>query len=136
MRYQADARGLTLTTDWPETPVRVRADEAALQRICDNLLSNAVKFTSEGGIHVSVTPQGETVALVIEDTGIGMEEAFQEEMFEAFTQASTGNARTHEGSGLGLTITKELVERMDGDIAIQSAPGEGTTVTVTLPAAA
>ena len=131
----AERRGVTLVT------VGIRATSGhsnvdALERIVYNLVGNAIKFTPEGGrVAVSLaetTP--DEVVLTVADTGIGMAPALLERLYTPFTQASTGVARDHEGAGLGLSITHRLVALLGGRIGVVSAPGEGTTFTVTLPA--
>jgi PAS domain S-box-containing protein len=132
----AEEKGLTLTVERPpeeEDAPRAMADAGALNRVLDNLLSNAVKFTEEGGVAVRVETGPQQVLLCVEDTGIGISEDFQEQLFADFTQESTGLGRTHEGSGLGMAITQRLVQMMDGTVEVDSACGEGTTFTVRLP---
>ncbi len=124
--------------DRPEQGTWARLDPAALERIVSNLLSNAIKFTGEGNasggqVTVELAAEAERLVLTVADTGVGIDPAFVPRLFEAFQQESTGDARNFEGSGLGMTITRELVELMGGTIAVDSAKGEGTTVTVRLP---
>jgi signal transduction histidine kinase len=121
-------------------------DPGAVQRILRNLVGNAIKFTDEGGevvVRVNrVTRPSDAdldedsfthAQLEVEDTGPGMSESFQENMFEAFRQESEDPRRTHEGSGLGLSITKELVDLLHGDISVESEVGVGTCFTIHLP---
>ncbi len=129
----AGRAGLTLTVEGEVTPVAL--DRPALHRILNNLVGNALKFTEEGGVTVRVEPVPGAVRLRVSDTGIGINEAFLPRLYGEFQQASTGLAREHEGNGLGLTITKRLVDLLGGTIAVESTVGEGTTFTVTLPAA-
>jgi signal transduction histidine kinase len=82
-------------------------------------------------VHLHPTP--DAVEIAVADTGVGIDEAFLPDLFEAFTQESTGNTRAFEGSGLGLAITKRLVDLMGGTISVESTKGEGTTFTVRLP---
>lgn len=133
LRPLAEEKNLDLEIDIPEGPIRVRLDNNKFEEIVYNLTGNAIKFTNEGHIRVSIEATDQHVSLIVEDTGIGMSEEFLSEMFESFTQESTGLKRTHEGTGLGLFITRRLVELMDGDIEAQSTKGEGTTFTVTFP---
>ena len=127
-------KNITLQSDLPEAPVEATLDEAALHRILTNLLSNAVKFTGEGGrIDVRLDPQPTHLVLEIEDTGIGIDEGFVDQLFDAFQQESSGDARAFEGSGLGLTITHRLVELMGGAITVATEKGRGTQFTVRLP---
>jgi signal transduction histidine kinase len=134
---RADESGVVLHLDVPDDPALVETDRGALQRIVTNLVSNAIKFTEEGGrVTVQVDPQPERLVLTVADTGVGIDEAFLPNLFDAFKQESTGDAREFEGSGLGMSITKQLVDMMGGTIAVDSVKGEGTTVTVTIPSGA
>jgi PAS domain S-box-containing protein len=135
VREMAHRKNLTLTLDPPETSVPVRLDQHHVRRICIHLLSNAIKFTDGDGAVITIGGRltEDDVTIWVEDPGIGIHSAFQSRMFDEFVQASSGNDRTHEGNGLGLTIVKRLVDRMDGTINVDSAPGEGTRVTVHLP---
>ncbi len=132
---QAAAKGLALDVQAPDAPLVVLGDAAALSRVLVNLASNAVKFTERGGVTVRASEDAGQACLTVRDTGRGMDAAFLTEVFEPFRQASTGWARSHEGTGLGLTIVKRLVEGMRGTIAVESAPGQGTCFTVRLPLA-
>jgi signal transduction histidine kinase/CheY-like chemotaxis protein len=143
---RAEEKGIALTcTVAPNVPPRVVGDEGHVSQILNNLLSNAVKFTDEGHVHLharaehlppdpEATPGGAArcrLHISVEDTGIGMTEAAQERLFEPFYQVHEGLARTHEGTGLGLSICHRLVDAMGGTITVESAPGEGSTFTVT-----
>lgn len=121
-------------------------DPGAVQRILRNLVGNAIKFTDEGGevtvrvAHVTHPPSEREIdgtfthaRLEVEDTGIGMSESFRRNMFQAFRQESQGPRSSHEGSGLGLSITKKLVDLLHGDIAVESEKGVGTCFTIHLP---
>jgi PAS domain S-box-containing protein len=133
LRPQIQGHALTLTLDLPEGPVEARIDGTALDRVLTNLLTNAIKFTDEGQITVTLRVEDDLVTLTVEDTGAGISEDFLERIYDAFEQESSGTARTHEGIGLGLTITQRLVDLMEGRIDIDSTEGEGTAVTVQLP---
>lgn len=130
---QAARNGLTLTLEAPDEPVILSVDPAGLVRIVTNLISNGVKFTQEGGITVRIRPADDYVDIDVEDTGRGIDEQFQKHLFEAFKQESTGLDRSHDGTGLGLTIVKQLTELMNGSISVASEKGEGSRFTVTLP---
>ncbi len=120
----------------PEGLPDVIADRDRLRQILLNLLSNAHKFTPPGGA-ITLTARRigpETVAITVEDTGVGIAPEHQTIVFEAFQQVESGYARTQQGTGLGLALTKQLVELMSGTIALTSAPGVGSAFTVTLPA--
>lgn len=118
----------------------VSADALRLRQIFLNLLSNAMKFTPEGGsivfdIEEAGRPDGETVLLrfTVSDTGIGMKPAFLEHLFEVFTREQDSRVDKTVGSGLGMAITKRIVDRMGGTIEVHSQVGAGTTFQVTLP---
>ncbi len=110
-------------------------DPQKFKQILFNLLSNAVKFTEPGGqVHVLVEPVGpERWRLAVRDTGVGIDEADLGRLFQAFSQLDAGLARRHEGTGLGLALTRKLVELQGGRIDVQSRRGAGTTFTVQLP---
>ncbi|MDX1530451.1 MAG: PAS domain S-box protein, partial [Rhodothermales bacterium] len=137
---QAEAKGIGLRVEAPATPVRALADASALARVIINLVSNAVKFTSEGAVTVTVrgveeAPGHGAAEVRVADSGVGIADAFLPNVFEEFRQESEGEARYFEGSGLGLSITRRLVEMMGGSIAVESEKGIGSTFTVRLPQA-
>jgi PAS domain S-box-containing protein len=132
----ADSKGLELAVrrlDGQPPPQHIRLDATLIHRIVTNLVANAIKFTESGGVTVSVRQTQSSVTLEVEDTGIGISAPFVDQVFEPFKQQSTGHGRTHEGSGLGLTITKRLIEALDGEIDVESQPGEGSRFTIHLP---
>jgi PAS domain S-box-containing protein len=132
---RAAEKDVEMNADIPDGPLWTRADRGALERVLHNLLSNAVKFTEPGGSVVARSyPESETVTFEVEDTGVGIDPDFLPDLFDAFEQESTGHDRNHEGSGLGMAVTKRLVDRMDGSIEVESEPGEGTCFTIKLPA--
>ena len=133
LRPHAETKGLTLHYDGPRAPLQALADADALGRVVTNLVSNAIKFTTEGGVVVRLAAEAGRAVLVVEDTGRGMDEAFLRDLFQPFRQASTGWARSHEGTGLGMTITRRLVEAMEGTVLVESRPGAGTRFTVSFP---
>jgi len=142
-RARAEEKGLEAAFDVePEARSAVaRLDAGALNSALQNLISNAVKFTDDGTISVRVYVQSpeeagrDHVAIEFADTGIGISEEFRPYLFEDFKQESDGLTREHEGSGLGLSITKQLVEAMDGRISVESEPGEGSVFTISFPLA-
>jgi len=114
----------------------VRLDEARLRQVLLNLLSNAVKYTPEGGsIRTTVARRDGVIEIAVRDSGIGSAPGDQARVFEDFTRVETGYARTQAGTGLGLALARRLVRLMGGDLTLASALGEGSTFTVTLPAA-
>ena len=139
-RRRAQEKELELQVSVQDDLPQVRVDESALQRILTNLVGNALKFTEEGGITLNVSlaheanpDKGRTLRVDIRDTGIGMDQEFQEKLFDEFTQEQSGMTRSHEGAGLGLAITQRLVELMGGTLEVESTLGEGTTFTVDVP---
>ena len=130
LRPLAEAKGLTVALTG--TPAFAFADRKALHRIVTNLVDNAVKFTDEGGVTVGVNAEGGAVRVRVVDTGVGISPEFLPHLFDEFKQESEGYARTHEGNGLGLAITRRLVELMGGGIRAESTPGAGSAFTVTL----
>ncbi len=133
---RAESAGVDLEATLPDAPLHAHADESALQRILHNLLSNAVKFTEAGGsIEVRAAREEETINLSVADTGIGIDPDFRDELFDPFKQGSSGPDRSHEGSGLGLAVTEQLVDRLNGSLEVESTPGEGTVFHIHLPKA-
>jgi PAS domain S-box-containing protein len=124
----------------PGAPRWVIGDAVRIRQVLMNFAGNAVKFTSSGHILIDVacsvgTAAHATFRVSVEDTGIGIPEAVQKQVFEKFTQADTSSTRTFEGTGLGLAIARQLAELMGGDIGCTSREGEGSTFhfEVTLP---
>ncbi len=133
---RAESAGVALDAVLPGRPLPAHTDGSALQRILHNLLSNAVKFTKTGGtVEVRAEAEEDGIVVAVADTGIGIDPEFRDELFEPFKQGSSGTDRTHEGSGLGLAVTKQLVDHLDGTIDVDSTPGEGTVISIRLPAA-
>jgi signal transduction histidine kinase len=114
----------------------VRGDSRRLKQVALNLLSNAIKFTAPGGRVTAraVWEDDGALCLDIADTGIGIAERDLERVFEPFSQADSGLARKHEGTGLGLPLTRALVELHGGALWLDSTPGRGTVAHVRLPA--
>ena len=136
VRTRAEAGGLTLLLDFPALPA-VDADYRALKQILLNLLTTALKFTPRGG-KVEVTagerPDGR-VRVSVKDTGIGIADTDLSRLAKPFEQVESQHSKTQQGTGLGLALTKSLVEHHGGDLDIQSRPGVGTTVSFSLPIA-
>jgi PAS domain S-box-containing protein len=121
-----------------ERDLRVMGDPGRLRQILTNVLTNSIKFTSEGHVRlatsiVAETKETVTVQFVVEDTGIGIEEDVRKRLFQPFSQADSSTARRFGGTGLGLTISKNLVQLMHGDIDLNSVLGQGTTATFWIP---
>jgi len=131
---KAREEGVTLHTEFPDTPVHLHTDRGALRRIQRNLLSNALKYTEEGGeAWIRIWRADDVAVLEVEDTGIGMDPDRVAKLFNAFEQESTGTDRSHEGSGLGLAIVDRLVSEMGGTVEVETEKGAGTRFTVRLP---
>jgi signal transduction histidine kinase len=111
----------------------LHTDRTLLHRSLSNLVHNAVKFTEDGRVDVEATPAEPGVQITIADTGIGIDSEFRPHLFEPFKQESEGRARTHEGTGLGLALTKRMIELLGGTIEVKSRKGEGSTFTVEVP---
>jgi len=134
IRLKADQKDVRLRKDLPSRPLHGRLDEGAVRRVLCNLLRNAVKFTEPGDrVTVRLYREGPEAVMEVEDTGIGIDETFLPEAFEAFKQESHGKGREYEGTGLGLSITKRLVDALDGDVGIESEKERGTRVIVRWP---
>ena len=118
----------------------VRGDALRLQQICSNVLSNSIKYTQEGGeisIEIAEKPSAQEqigcYEIVFRDNGIGMEEDFLKHIYDPFERAEDVRISKVQGTGLGMTISRNIVQMMGGDIHIESEPGEGTIVTITVP---
>ena len=121
---------LCVEADCPST---IETDRHRLQQILTNLVSNAVKFTEAGHVEVKVGPApARRVAFAVADTGIGIAPEHHQGIFDAFRQADGTTSRKYGGTGLGLSISRELASLLGGDIALQSAPGSGSTFTLTV----
>jgi signal transduction histidine kinase/CheY-like chemotaxis protein len=129
------AKRLHMTLDVPVTPCLVRGDKDRLQQTVWNLLVNAVKFTPDGGsVSVQLRPRGSSFVLTVCDTGIGIAREFLPHVFERFRQADGSLSRGHGGLGIGLAITRELVELHGGTVDVESEGADrGAQFTITLP---
>ncbi|HVE65948.1 MAG TPA: response regulator [Thermoanaerobaculia bacterium] len=131
---QARARGLALRTEISsDLPEHAVLDREKVSRVLINLLSNAVKYTQKGWVVLRASPWQDSIAFEVEDTGSGVPATLVGTVFEPFRQIRTGHDEAPRGTGLGLTISKQLVELMGGDLIFDSREGEGTRVAFTLP---
>jgi signal transduction histidine kinase/CheY-like chemotaxis protein/HAMP domain-containing protein len=135
-RHVAEQKGVEFAVDVAaNAPASIATDAGRLRQVLKNLLSNAFKFTDRGAVSVRIDQVGDRTAISVTDTGIGITRDLQQRIFEAFAQADGSTARQYGGTGLGLSISRELVQLLGGEITLTSAPEEGSTFTVTLPAA-
>lgn len=132
-RRQAEDRGLAFTLDIGDVPRWIEGDPVRLRQILFNLLSNALKFTEAGAIAVRVEGDAQRVRISVSDSGIGIAADRIDEVFESFQQADNSTTRRFGGTGLGLTICRNLAQAMGGDIHVASVAGEGSTFTLDLP---
>ncbi|MFO1246938.1 MAG: ATP-binding protein [Alphaproteobacteria bacterium] len=136
IREQCAAAGLTLTVTGMEHELPMTGDAAKLRQIFLNLLSNAIKFTEKGGqVSLNARSTADSIDVIVTDTGIGMDPEDVEIAFQPFTQVDNRLERRYEGTGLGLPLTKALVDLHKGKIVIDSARGKGTRITVSFPRA-
>lgn len=131
-RAQAKQLQLTLQVD-ARVPETIQGDALRIEQVVLNLLSNAIKFTEAGSIRLAAHVQEESLCLSVEDTGIGMDAASLQAIFEPFKQADSSTTRRYGGTGLGLSICKRLVELMGGRIEASSQLGRGSRFQVSLP---
>lgn len=139
LSFAAERKNLKYIDDIPEIKNwKVMGDPGRLRQVMTNLLTNSIKFTSEGSVTMRVRVQKETselleVMFTIQDTGIGIEEEVRRKLFKPFSQADSSTARRFGGTGLGLTISKNLVELMHGRISLESVLGVGTKASFVIP---
>jgi len=130
----ARAKGLTIDIDYdPSLPAWLHGDELRMRQILGNLLDNAIKFTSAGKVTLRAGARHGQLQIAVQDTGIGIAPERLEAIFDPFTQADASMTRRFGGTGLGTTISRQLVALMKGTITVTSVPGEGATFTVLLP---
>ena len=134
---QARGKGLSFRLELSHAPDWIVSDAGRLRQIVFNLLSNAIKFTERGGVTLRAVAEGEGEArrlrLVVSDTGIGIPTEKFEEVFESFRQVDAGTTRKFGGTGLGLTICRNLARALGGEIMVESVEGQGTAFSVDLP---
>jgi signal transduction histidine kinase/ActR/RegA family two-component response regulator len=132
VKYQAESKGIKLLLDIPsDLPCMADVDDVRLRQICVNLLGNAIKFTNKGEIELKIrfertrSDRGR-YSFAVRDTGIGIKPDQKEKLFEAFSQGDSSTSRKYGGTGLGLTISRLLVEKMGGNMSVQSEFGKGS----------
>ena len=133
LRPQVESKGLEFKLDAPVDLPEVKVDQTQVERVLSNLVANAIRYTKHGEIRISAEPRGNSVAVSVSDTGTGIPQEYLPHIFDKFVQvpgAATG------GAGLGLAISRWIIEAHGGHISVQSEPSKGSTFTFTLPAAA
>ncbi len=134
VRERAQTHGINLSLEASDALGEIRADERKFKQILLNLLSNAVKFTPDGGtVTVHAAIEGNTIQVAVQDTGVGISAEDQLVVFDEFKQVGRHYTNKHEGTGLGLSLTKRFVELHGGTLVLQSEPGVGSTFSFTLP---
>jgi len=138
MKTRADSKGLSLKVAYSgQIPTVIITDPIRLKQILINLVGNAVKFTQSGSVHivtqlVQSAPDGPKLRFDVIDTGIGMTKDQAKKLFKPFVQADASTSRRFGGSGLGLTISKRMAGLLGGDVTVETAPGKGSTFSVTV----
>ena len=132
---KCDQKGIELiqTFEIPDTKKLLYSDKDKTSRILNKLLDNAIKFTQEGKIEIGASYKTRHIEFFVRDTGIGIDSGIKEKIFECFHQSETGMSRTYEGAGLGLAIAKGFIDRMQGDIWVESKIGKGSVFYFTIP---
>jgi CheY-like chemotaxis protein/signal transduction histidine kinase len=130
----ADERKLRfVATVEASAPADIETDRQRMQQILKNLLSNAFKFTDAGEVSLLISAPGEGIAFAVKDSGIGIAPEHHDLVFDAFKQVEGTTSRKYGGTGLGLSISRDFARLLGGDLALVSAPGKGSTFTLTLP---
>jgi signal transduction histidine kinase len=132
-RSAVERAGLRYIVDCPPLPDPIYVDREMWEKIVLNLLSNALKFTFAGEIAVTLRQSGDAVELSVRDTGVGIPTVELPYLFERFHRVQNMQARTQEGTGIGLALVRELVDLHGGDVHVESVPGAGSTFTVAVP---
>jgi len=133
MHQIAESKALKLTSDLSSEVSKVQGDPVRVREILTNLVSNAIKFTPTGSVAIRGMPVGAMAEISVLDTGIGIEAAAHQRIFEEFRQASDKISRNYGGTGLGLSIARKLVELQGGQMGLESEPGKGSRFWFTLP---
>nr|WP_246513134.1 response regulator [Azospirillum picis] len=132
-RSAMERAGLDYRIDCPPLPEPVWIDRDLWEKIVLNLVSNAFKFTLSGGVTVAVRPSDAGAVLTVTDTGVGIPAEEQHRVFDRFHRIEGQRGRTHEGTGIGLALVKDLIQLHGGAVSLESRVGHGTSLTVTLP---
>jgi signal transduction histidine kinase len=133
LQVQANQKGLKVVTTLLDNPPLVLSDEMRVKQVFTNLVGNSIKYTLQGEIKISQKLEGKNLHTTVEDTGVGMSAQSREHLFEKFYRVRTEATKDIGGTGLGLWITKQIVERMKGKIYVDSMEGKGSLFTVVFP---
>ncbi len=134
MRMNAYRKGLDLSVEFDtDFPSQVVTDAYRVRQVLINLVGNAIKFTDKGSVRIVLSDDGESLRVSVIDTGVGIEQESLGQLFNPFEQLDNSSNRSHEGTGLGLTISLHLAQLLDGQIDVESEPGAGSTFTLVLP---
>jgi PAS domain S-box-containing protein len=136
LKVKADEKSIYLDLNiTTPMPAHVLSDPSRLRQVMTNLVGNAIKFTEEGGVKLNISHDAEKqlVLVAVTDTGIGMNDAQQATIFDAFTQADSSITRRFGGTGLGLSISRKLAEALGGAVEVESSPGKGSTFLIKVP---
>ena len=133
--FKASEKGIELRIDSfnPDEEIFIESDENKLRQVLINFVSNALKFTQRGFIEMGIRDQGSYVYVQVKDTGIGIPEEYHDKVFERFRQVESAESRKYGGNGLGLAISKSLVEMLGGKMGMESVYGSGSTFYFTIP---
>lgn len=133
--FKALQKGIELRIDSlnPQEEIIIESDENKLRQVLINFVSNALKFTGHGFIEIGIRDQGDSVYVQVKDTGIGIPEEYHDKVFERFRQVESAESRKYGGNGLGLAISKSLVEMLGGEMGMESVYGSGSIFYFTLP---
>jgi PAS domain S-box-containing protein len=131
--FKTKEKDIELEMALPDNDIQLIADEERLRQVLTNLLGNAIKFTSKGFVRLGAQIIGKNVQFHVSDTGIGIQAEYQEKIFERFWQVDSSKSRKYGGNGLGLAISKSLVELQGGKIWLESEPGKGSVFYFELP---
>lgn len=132
-RSATERAGLTLAVDTPPLDEPLYIDHEMWEKVVLNLLSNALKHTYDGGIAVSLRPEGKRAILTVRDTGTGIPEEARRHLFERFYRVEGAQSRTHEGTGIGLALVQELARLHGGEVSVESEVGKGSAFFVSIP---
>ncbi len=132
-RNQADKKGLDINLAPSPEDFILKTDPQLLRKVLNHLMSNAIKFTEDGSVQLSVKKDDQWLHVAIKDTGIGIKKSILPRLYQPFLQGSHGLTRNHNGQGIGLALTKHMIDLAGGKIRVDSEQGKGSTFTVSYP---